>query len=290
MKTERKIIRTETPEARPGFLGAGHIARQLVGADFEASDPFIFLMDDVLDKKDTTPSGGAHPHAGFETVSLLLEGEIGDEAHKMHSGDFQLMTTGSGVVHTETIDRPMQLRLLQLWLNLPRKYRTATPRVQDLPLKHVPVLDEKGVQIRLYSGALNGLTAPVHHYVPLIVADVSLEAGATTVLDLPAQYNTFLYILEGGVTAGADEQPLRKEQVGWLDLFEEAGPSTLKVVAKEEKARLVLYAGLPQHEEIVVHGPFIADSADAIPELYRQYRAGRMPHIATVPAAQRILL
>lgn len=290
MKTERKIIRIETPEARPGFLGAGHTARQLVGADFTASDPFILLMDDVLDKKDFQPAGGPHPHAGFETVSLLLEGEIGDETCKMRSGDFQLMTAGSGVVHTETIDRPMQLRLLQLWLNLPRKNRNALPRVQDLPLEHVPVLNEKGVQIRLYSGSLNGLTAPVHNHVPLIVADILLDAGTATLLELPASYNAFVYVLGGAITAGAAAQLLNKEQVGWLDLFEEAGPSVLNVTAKEEGARLVLYAGAPLHEKIVSHGPFIADSADAIPNLYHQYRTGRMPHIATVPAAQRILL
>ncbi|MBO9595686.1 MAG: pirin family protein [Niabella sp.] len=290
MKTERKIIRVETPEARPGFLGAGHMARQLVGADFTASDPFIFLMDDVLDKKDFQPAGGAHPHAGFETVSLLLEGEIGDDAYKMQPGDFQRMTAGSGVVHTETIDRPMRLRLLQLWLNLPRKSRNATPRVQDLPLAHAPVLNKEGVQIRLYSGSLNGLTAPVLHYVPLIVADISMEAGTTALLDLPASYNAFLYILKGSITAGKDAQLLNKEQVGWLDLFEAAEPSTLNVTAKEESARLVLYAGAPQHEKIVAHGPFIADSADAIPDLYQRYRSGRMPHIATVPADQRILL
>ncbi|MCD2424491.1 pirin family protein [Niabella pedocola] len=290
MKAERTIIRVETPEARPGFLGTGHMARQLVGADFTASDPFIILMDDVLDKTDFQPAGGAHPHAGFETVSLLLEGEIGDEAHKMQRGDFQLMTAGSGVVHTETIDRPMRLRLLQLWLNLPSKNRNATPRVQDLPLEHVPVLNKDGVQIRLYSGSLNGLTAPVLHYVPLIVADITLEAGTTALLDLPATYNAFVYILKGSVSAGADAQVLHTEQVGWLDLQHTAGASILKVTAQEGDARLVLYAGAPQHEKIVAHGPFIADSADAIPDLYHRYRSGRMPHIATVPAAQRILL
>ncbi|MCF3110667.1 pirin family protein [Niabella sp. CC-SYL272] len=287
---ERRLIRIESPDARPGFLGAGHMARQLVGTNFTASDPFIMLMDDVLDKKDFQPAGGPHPHAGFETVSLLLEGEIGDETYKMQPGDFQLMTAGSGVVHTETIDRPMRLRLLQLWMNLPGKNRNALPRVQDLPLAHVPVLDKNGVRIRLYSGSLNGLTAPVRHYVPLIVADIALEAGTTALLDLPASYNTFVYMLKGAITAGADAALLRKEQVGWLDLFEKDGPSTLKVTAKGEDARLVLYAGAPLHEKIVAHGPFIADSADAIPELYHRYRAGRMPHIATVPAEQRILL
>ena len=75
-------------------------------------------------------------HAGFETVSLLLEGEIGDEKHQMKGGDFQIMTAGSGIVHTETIDKIAKMRLLQLWVNLPKQDRNALPRLQDLPLAH----------------------------------------------------------------------------------------------------------------------------------------------------------
>src|SRR5262249_42038742 len=160
---------------------------------------FIALMDDVLDKKDTMPAGGPHPHAGFETVSLLLEGETGDEAHTMKGGDFQLMTAGSGIVHTERIDKEMKMRLLQLWLNLPKKHRWATPRVQDLPFAHVPVLNEKGVHIRLYSGFFAGITSPIQNYTPLIIADIRIDAGTTTVQQLPADFNTFLYILDGSV-------------------------------------------------------------------------------------------
>lgn len=78
------------------------------------------------------------PHAGFETVSLLLEGEIGHEAHKMKAGDFQMMTAGGGIIHTETIEKKTRLRLLQLWLNLPKKNRWTIPRVQDMVLEHVP--------------------------------------------------------------------------------------------------------------------------------------------------------
>lgn len=69
------------PGDQPGFLGAGHIARALIQGNFADTDPFILLMDDMLDKKDDHPSGGPHPHAGFETVTLLLEGELGDETH-----------------------------------------------------------------------------------------------------------------------------------------------------------------------------------------------------------------
>src|SRR5688572_22621665 len=159
MSIKRKLVRINTPEGQPGFLGPGHTARPVISGSFSESDPFIMLMDDVLDKKDNTPVGGPHPHAGFETVSLLLEGEIGDNAHKMKSGDFQIMTAGSGIVHTETIDRAARMRLLQLWVNLPKENRWATPRVQDLPVEHVPVLDKNGVQIKVYSGTIAGLTS-----------------------------------------------------------------------------------------------------------------------------------
>src|SRR5687767_8408626 len=105
MAIKRHIVKVETPQGQPGFLGAGHMARPVVGGNFGETDPFFMLMDDFLDKKDYVPAGGPHPHAGFETVTLLLEGELGDEAYKMQGGDFQLMTAGSGIVHTETIDK-----------------------------------------------------------------------------------------------------------------------------------------------------------------------------------------
>src|SRR3954447_25521590 len=175
MTIKRKLVRIETPKAQPGFLGPDHTARAVITGSFSNSDPFIMLMDDYLDKKDTTPIGGAHPHAGFETVSLLLEGEVGDAAHKMKGGDFQVMTAGSGIVHTETIDKAAKMRLLQLWVNLPKKDRAATPRVQDLPLEHVPTSFQNGVFIKLYSGALAGLTSPVQNHVPMIIADITIE-------------------------------------------------------------------------------------------------------------------
>src|SRR5574337_2103867 len=96
MSIKRKLIQVDTPQGQPGFLGRGHVARPVIHKSFAESDPFIMLMDDMLDKKDDTPIGGPHPHAGFETVSLLIEGEMGE----MKGGDFQMMTAGSGVIHT----------------------------------------------------------------------------------------------------------------------------------------------------------------------------------------------
>lgn len=290
MSIKRKLIKIDTPEAEPGFLGRGHMARAVIKGSFSESDPFIMLMDDRLDKKDNEPVGGPHPHAGFETVSLLLEGEIGDDAHKMKGGDFQIMTAGSGIVHTETIDKIAKMRLLQLWLNLPKKDRSAIPRVQDLPLEHVPALSENGVTIKLYSGSLAGLSSPVQNYVSMIIADITIEAGATTEQQIPANYNTFLYVIKGNVKVGDDEKQLNKDQAGWLDLFGDNVQSELKLTAGEEGVRFVLYAGKPLGENIVAYGPFIADSSEDIKRLYEEYRQGKMKHISTVPESQRILL
>ena len=290
MAIKRELERIYTPQPEPGFLGAGHTARPVISGSFQETDPFILLMDDVLDKKDNEPVGGPHPHAGFETVSLLLEGEVGDEQHTMKGGDFQLMTAGSGIVHTETIDKIARMRLLQLWVNLPKKDRWAKPRVQDLPLEHVPSLSENGMQIKLYSGSLAGLTSPVLNYSPLIIADIFIEAASNQALLIPANYNGFLYVLEGSLVVGEQRRPLKENQVGWLNRFESEEQSELQLNAGEAVARFVLYAGKPTGDQIVSYGPFIADTSEDIQRLYSDYRKGKMEHISTVAESQRILL
>lgn len=230
--------------------------------------------------------GGPHPHAGFETVSLLLEGEIGDEAYRMKSGDFQLITAGSGIVHTETIDTIAKMRLLQLWVNLPKKDRWVAPRVQDLPLAHVPTVQAEGVEIKLYSGTLAGLTSPMQNHVPLIIA----AAHATTSLQLPANFNTLLYALQGSAQVGTERCLLQTDQVGWLDVSAQEELSELLVSAGEAGARFVLYASQPTGENMVSHGPFIGDTPEDINRLYQDCLQGRMQHIATVPDSQRMVL
>jgi redox-sensitive bicupin YhaK (pirin superfamily) len=290
MSINRKLVRINTPQGQPGFLGPGHTARSVVAGSFSESDPFIFLMDDWLDKKDNEPVGGPHPHAGFETVSLVLDGEFGDDVHRMKSGDFQIMTAGSGIVHTETIEKETKLRMLQLWLALPKKDRWATPRVQDLPLEHVPALIENGVAIKLYSGSLAGLTSPIQNYSPLILADITIDPSVSTVQQIPVNYNTFLYVIKGNVKVGEDGKQLNQDQVGWLNWFGETAQSDLKLTAGKEGVRFVLYAGKPTGDNIVSHGPFIADSSEDIQRLYQEYRRGKMNHISTVPESQRIFL
>lgn len=285
---KRKLINSYIPQKEQGFLGPGHIARPLVRGDFKHSDPFIFLMDDNIDKTDHSPVGGPHPHAGFETVSLLVDGKIVEQTESMEKGDFQIMTAGSGIVHTEITDKPTKGRLFQLWLTLPKENRWTTPRLQILNAGRVPISEKDGVGIRLYSGSMAGISSPVLNYVPLIVAEIILASGKSTMLDLSANLNAFIVVISGIVEVGEEKEPLIAEQVGWLDYVDEELQSELHLKAGVEDVRLILYAGKPQGDPIVSQGPFIADHAEEIQRLYQDFRSGKMNHIATAPQQQII--
>ena len=130
MSQQRSISRVvNVPPAAPGFVGPGHLAAPVVSPEnFEMNDPFILLMDDHLDIGDR-PVGGPHPHAGFETVTLILDGAIydRDEGGTLNAGEVQWMTAGSGVIHNEDVRTKGKMRLLQLWLTLPKKNAGLSP-------------------------------------------------------------------------------------------------------------------------------------------------------------------
>lgn len=285
----RELASVQKPASHQGFLGPDHTARAVIQDEFQHSDPFILLMDDMLDFQGGEPIGGPHPHAGFETVTLVAEGRMGDGPHAMKAGDFEMMTAGSGVIHTETIDTKTKVRILQLWLTLPGKDRWTTPRVQHLPFEHVPRKTENGVEIRLYSGSLAGMTAPTLNHVPVVIADVHLHGTAQTTVHIPASFNAFLYVLNGRIEVGEDGLYLREGEIGWLDRTDTDADSEL-LFTGESGSRFVLYAGPPQRDSIVSYGPFIGSVREDIPRLFQEYRQGRMKHITTVPDEQKIAL
>ena len=289
MIMKRKLNKIYTPPSQPGFLGVGHVARPVIQIDFTESDPFIMLMDDMLNKKDDVPVGGPHPHAGFETVSLLLDGEMGEGSHTLKRGDFEMMTAGRGIVHTETISHPTRMRLLQLWLNLPKNKRNALPRIQKLPAENVPQASADGVSISVYSGSLAKINSPIKNHTPIVIGEIRMKSLASTALEIPANFNTFLYVIDGSVQVGEEAKVLSKDEVGWLDRHQESGNSELILKAGDDGARLVLYSAEPQDHDIVAHGPFVADNMEDIRQLYADFRQGKMEHISEVPEEQRIV-
>jgi quercetin 2,3-dioxygenase len=290
MSVHRHVARVvSVPPLKPGFVGPGHLAAMVVSPEnFAQNDPFIMLADDHLDIGDGNV-GGAHPHAGFETVTLILDGAIydRDEGGTIGKGEVQWMTAGRGIIHGENVATKGKVRLLQLWLTLPKKDRWTTPAFQDVHASAVPVRREPGAEIRIYSGTSGSLQSATRNHVPVTLVEMVLKPGAVVEQEIPTSYNGFAFVVGGSVHIGEDAALVKTNQVGWLDRPTGDGWSLVRFAAGEEGARVVLYAGQPQGDAIVSHGPFIGDSRDDIVRLYTEFRAGQFERMSNLARARR---
>jgi redox-sensitive bicupin YhaK (pirin superfamily) len=288
--TERRLARVVTlPPPGPGFIGTGHTAVLVVDAnDFARQDPFILLADDRLALPDGSPAGGEHPHAGFETVTFVLEGELHDrDEGVLRAGDVQWMTAGRGIIHSEDVVPRGRTRILQLWLTLPPDERWAEPRFETITRAAAPVRRAPGVEARVYSGRSGEARARTRNHVPVTLVDVRLDAGATLAQELPASYNGFVYVLEGSARVGGDDVALGTGQVAWLDRPAERGPSVLRIAGGDGGTRVVLYAGEPQHAPIVQHGPFVGGTRADIMRVSKDFLDGRFARMSELVRAAR---
>jgi len=283
MYTRTIVQLVESPLHR-GFLGEGHMAAAVINAtDFFQTDPFILLMDDRLDLAGGPPVGGPHPHAGFETVTLVLKGDERDWI----TGSLELMTAGKGIIHSEVITAKSSLRILQMWLVLAPEKRWIAPAWQQLLPSMVPAIKTTQLNIRVYSGNSNGVSSPLRNNTPLILVDVVMEKIASFTQVLPAAYNALVYVIEGHISVG--ETSIGAGQAGWLNIPAGSGDSEIIITTTGQEARIVLYAAEPHHAPVVNHGPFIGDSRDDIARLYQEYKEGRLPHLNELPESSKIV-
>jgi quercetin 2,3-dioxygenase len=240
------------------------------------------LMDDRLDFPKRRQIGGAHPHAGLETVTLIIEGALHDrDEGELRTGDMIWMTAGRGIIHNEAVEAGGRVRILQLWIALPARDRDLAPQFEIVRGDAVPVVRVAGAEARLYSGASGALRSSTRNRVPITMIDLALEPHAKFQQDLPSSYNGFVYVLEGSVQI--DAARIAAGQLGWLA----PSPfSDVAISAEEDGARLLLYAGEPIGEPLIHHGPFVAGSPTEINAYYRRFRAGEFTSMSQLARTQ----
>ena len=281
--SQRTISKITQSHWHQGFLGTGHSASAVLdGMPYQDTDPFILFMDDKLNLPGGEPVGGAHPHAGFETLTLVLKGNDKD----WKTGGFELMTAGKGIIHTEEITSKQDLHILQVWLVLPPEKRWSQPFWQKILVEDVPKIETENYQILVYSGTSNGLTSPMQNHTPLTLVDFRMNNNQTISQKLPNNYNGLIYVLNGAVQVG--NKTIIAGQAGWLDKVKEDGNSEITFASKSDNTHFILYAALVHNAPVISHGPFIGDTMEDIARLYKEYRNGEMPHLDNLPDNQKI--
>ena len=242
---------------------------------WEDYDPFLLLMEDKFEKG----AFDVHPHRGMETVTFVIDGTINHydsasgDGGKLQAGDLQFMTAGRGVVHNEAPADGERVHTLQLWVNLPRKDKMTAPRYQNMRAEDMPVRQEDGAIIRVFSGSSGDIVSDTLNYVPVTFVEMVMESGASVSQDLPGSYNGFVFILEGSGTFGENKVVAHKGQALWLGAADATNMSYINVSANE-KLRLVLFAGEPIMEPVVSRGPFVMNTEEEIKQAYADYRNG----------------
>lgn len=252
--------------------------------DKRRMSPFFLL--DYVSKMDFSPSEtprgvGAHPHKGFETVTISYHGRVAHQDSAggkgvIGEGDVQWMTAGSGLLHKEYHEEGYSrsggpFQMVQLWVNLPAKDKMTPPKYQSVTsasLGRYALPGEDGV-VEVIAGNFRGVKGPASTFTPIEVYDLRLRKGATLTFDLPAVYNTGMLAIEGSAQInGSDVLPLDH-----FALFANDG-ERIEVSAREDAVLLVL-SGEPINEPLAAYGPFLMNTHEQLVEAMNEFSQGK---------------
>ncbi len=264
-------------------IGDLKTVRPLPGPGIEHVDPFLFLNHHGPQTYGPSNTGlpfGPHPHRGFETVTFILEGEL---AHLDSSGGqsiitaggVQWMTAGRGLVHAEVSPEEFKrhggpLEILQLWVNLPAKYKMIAPRyigLQKSDIPSVPIDDGRAV-LNLVAGEWDSRRAPIQSITDIHMVTAYMLAGGLLEAAVAPGRNVFLYVVRGAIRVAGQKAP----SCTLVELHDDDDHVAIEAVTDTV---LLFGHAPPLNEPVVAHGPFVMNTPEEIRQAFADYKAGR---------------
>ncbi|MGE2726254.1 pirin family protein [Mycolicibacterium pulveris] len=287
--TERPV-RSVTTGPR-GYEGEGFpVVRAFAGVSAADLDPFVHMdqMGEVEYEPGEPRGTDWHPHRGFETVTYMIDGRFAhQDSHGggglITDGATQWMTAGSGILHIETppaelVESGGLFHGVQLWVNLPRRDKFATPRYQAIEGNDVKLLssDDGGALVRVIAGDVDGHRGPGVTHTPIALVHTTIQPGAR--LDLPwrRDFNALVYVLSGRGTVGPAAQPIRQGQLAVLGLGDRISVAADDTQDSHRAALEVLVlGGRPIREPVIQYGPFVMNTKAELIQALEDYQAGK---------------
>ncbi|MBV6427618.1 MAG: hypothetical protein KIPDCIKN_02140 [Haliscomenobacter sp.] len=225
---------------------------------------------------------GPHPHRGFEPVTFLYSGGIRHKDSRgnegiLSGGDIQWMTAGRGIIHSERASREFLenggvMEGIQLWINLPKRFKMEEPRYQDIKADQLPVLAESHslAQTKVVAGTYRGVRGPARTFTPLLILQIELAQGGETEVEIPAGFNACVYLVRGNVQLNRNfDYP-----AGTLLNFRTDGEGFS--LTGLEPTQALLMAGEPIDEPLAQWGPYVMNEQTELMEAMRDYQMGKM--------------
>jgi quercetin 2,3-dioxygenase len=286
----KKIARVIRPSGSH-WVGDGFPVRSLFSynGDAQAISPFLLLDyagPHVFEPINGVRGVGRHPHRGFETVTIVYDGEVSHRdstgaGGTIGPGDVQWMTAGSGIIHEEYHSSAFAktggpFLMVQLWVNLPSKDKMTPAGYQSIAKTDIPVVDlaSDAGRVRVIAGDFAGARGPARTFSPVNVWDVRLNRDADITLDLPEGHTAMIAALSGHVTVNNSEHAGEAEVIR----FERDG-SQVKIHADGDSILLVL-TGEPIKEPVFGYSPFVMNDEAEIRQAIDDFNSGRFGQVA----------
>jgi redox-sensitive bicupin YhaK (pirin superfamily) len=285
--------------APTGFEGEGFpVRRAFAGIDLSSLDPFIHMdqMGEVNYAPGEPKGTPWHPHRGFETVTYMIDGIM---EHKdshggggtIGGGDTQWMTAGAGILHIEAPPEHLVMsgglfHGVQLWVNLPRANKLATPRYQDITGNKVALLSSSdgGALVRVIAGEVAGHQGPGSTYTPIALTHITVAPGAALSLPWNPEFNALAYVLAGSGTVGGggsvgsasvgSASAGRPIRMGQTALFGRGDVIDLAADSRGESMEIFVLGGKPIREPVAMAGPFVMNTKSEVVQAFEDYQAG----------------
>lgn len=268
------------------WVGDGFPVRSLFSyrGDTAAISPFLlfdYAGPHMFDPADRPRGVGMHPHRGFETVTIVYDGEVShrDSAGgggTIGPGDVQWMTAASGIVHEEFHSDGFTktggpFRMVQLWVNLPRTDKMAAPNYQVIERADIPTVEFAGgkAKARIIAGQFGDVIGPAATFSPINLWDVCVEQDAEISLDLPDGHNSMIAVLSGHITVGD------ATTVGEAEIVRFEREASNVQIRADSGAMLLVMTGEPIDEPVVGQGPFVMNSNAEIKQAIADFNSGR---------------
>ncbi|MGC4096005.1 MAG: pirin family protein [Nitrospira sp.] len=286
MKKIAKVLRSDGNH----WVGDGFPVRSLFSYHRNSADVSPFLLFDYagphrFEPTDTPRGVGQHPHRGFETVTIVYDGEV---AHRdsagnggtIGPGDVQWMTAASGIVHEEFHSPNYTktggpFRMVQLWVNLPARDKMSPPGYQAITSRDIPAVPLMGGTARIIAGEFRGVRGPAHTFTPVNLWDLRLDRATDLTLALPEGHTAMIAVLAGtvlvnGTQTAGEAEIVRLERDG----------SDVTIHTNHEAIVLIL-TGEPIDEPVVGYGPFVMNSETEIRQAADDFNSGRFGHVGS---------
>lgn len=271
------------------WVGDGFPVRSLFSYNSHAEQLSPFLLLDYAGPMQFEPAEsprgvGEHPHRGFETVTIVYDGEVSHRdstgaGGSIGPGDVQWMTAASGILHEEFHSPDFTreggtLEMIQLWVNLPASDKMSDPKYQDILSRDIPnvaLADDAG-EVRVIAGEFQGHSGPAQTFTPIDVWDVRLKHGHRAQFSFVEGRTVALVVLSGNVSINGDA--VHEAQFALMD------PKDREVsIDVSSDATLLVLSGEPLNEPVVGQGPFVMNTATEIRQAIQDFSSGQFGRI-----------